>query len=94
MLYVERMFLIYTPIPPSSQPVFLKKVSYSYKNYKLFYKTAEEQLKQGSINGYDFRLTQLSLLNSELSLMQYQFTLKAIEVNLNRLSGKVLETYI
>lgn len=58
------------------------------------YKTAEEQLKQGAINGYDFRLTQQSLLNSELSLMQLQFTLKAIEVNLNRLSGSVLETYI
>lgn len=58
------------------------------------YKTAEEQLKQGSINGYDFRLTQLSLLNSELTLMQLQFALKAIEINLNRLSGKVLEAYV
>lgn len=58
------------------------------------YKTAEEQLKQGSINGYDFRLTQLSLLNAELTLMQLQFSLKAIEVNLNRLTGKVLESYV
>jgi len=58
------------------------------------YKTAEEQLKQGSINGYDFRLTQLSLLSSELTLIQLQFSLKAIEINLNRLSGKVLKAYI
>ena len=58
------------------------------------YNTAEEQLRKGAINGYDFRLTQLGLLNSELSVMELQFTLKAIEINLNRLSGKVLETYL
>lgn len=58
------------------------------------YKIAEEQLKQGAINGYDFRLTQMSLLNSELTLMQLQFTLKAIEVNLNRISGKTLKSYL
>ena len=58
------------------------------------YKIAEEQLKQGAINGYDFRLTQMSLLNSELTLMQLQFALKAIEINLNRLSGRVLEVYL
>lgn len=58
------------------------------------YNAAEEQLRKGAINGYDFRLTQLSLLNTELSLIQMQYTLKAIEVNLNRLSGKVLETYL
>lgn len=58
------------------------------------YNTAAAQLQQGAINGYDFRLTQLGLLNSELSLMQLQFTLKAIEINLNRLSGRVLEVYV
>lgn len=58
------------------------------------YTTAESQLKQGAINGYDFRLIQLSLLSSELTLMQLQFALKAIEINLNRLSGTVLEVYI
>ncbi|MCB9360599.1 MAG: TolC family protein [Flavobacteriales bacterium] len=58
------------------------------------YQTAAAQLKKGAINGYDFRLTQLSLLNSELTLMQLQFALKAIEINLNRLSGRVLEVYL
>lgn len=58
------------------------------------YAVAKEQLKKGAINGYDFRLTQLSLLNSEITLMQLQFTLKAIEINLNRLTGKVLEKYM
>lgn len=58
------------------------------------YKIAENQLKQGAINGYDFRVTQQSLLNSELTLMNLQFALKAIEINLNRLSGKTLVSYI
>ncbi|MEQ6120767.1 TolC family protein [Reichenbachiella sp. MALMAid0571] len=58
------------------------------------YETARVQLKKGAINGYDFRLTQTSLLNSELTLMQLQFALKAIEINLNRLSGNVLASYM
>lgn len=58
------------------------------------YRSAEEQLKKGSINGYDFRLTQLNLLNSELTLIQLKFALKTIEINLNRLSGQVLKAYM
>lgn len=58
------------------------------------FNTAQQQLKQGAINGYDFRLTQLNLLNSELTLIQLQFTLKAIEINLKRFSGTILETYL
>lgn len=56
--------------------------------------TASEQLKRGAINGYDFRLTQLSMINARLTLMQLQYTAKAIEINLNRLSGSVLEAYL
>lgn len=58
------------------------------------YETASEQLKKGAINGYDFRLTQLTLLNSELTLMQLQLASKAIEISLNRLSGNVLNVYM
>lgn len=58
------------------------------------YETASEQLKKGAINGYDFRLTQLTLLNSELTLMQLQLASKAIEISLNRLSGTVLGAYM
>lgn len=64
------------------------------ESMKKVYNTAEEQLKQGAINGYDFRLTQLSLLNAEVTLMQLNFSLKAIEINLNRMSGNVLEAYM
>ena len=58
------------------------------------YAIAEEQLKRGAINGYDFRVTQLTLLQSRLTLMQLQYTLKSIEINLNRIAGKVLEVYL
>jgi outer membrane protein TolC len=64
------------------------------ENMQKVYIAAEEQLKKGAINGYDFRLTQLSLLNSEITLMQLQLASKAIELNLNRLSGTVLSTYM
>lgn len=72
----------------------IKLANSNVDEMKKVFATAEQQLQKGAINGYDFRLTQLSLLNSELSLMQLQFALKAIEVNLNRLSGNVLETYL
>lgn len=58
------------------------------------YDIAEQQLRQGTINGYDFRLTQLTLLESQLSLMQLQYTLKTIEINLNRVAGKAVEVYL
>ncbi len=58
------------------------------------YEVAEDQLKRGAINGYDFRLTQLSLLNAELTLMQLQFSLKTIEITLNRFSGQILKSYL
>ncbi|MFH1321811.1 MAG: TolC family protein [Bacteroidota bacterium] len=55
---------------------------------------AVEQLKNGAINGYDFRQTQLTVLSTELTLSQLQFSLKTIEINLNRLTGKVVATYL
>lgn len=58
------------------------------------YRIAEEQLKNGAINGYDFRLTQLSLLEANNTLSQLKYTLKAVEINLNRISGNVLNVYL
>lgn len=58
------------------------------------YETAAEQLKKGAINGYDFRLTQLSLVNAELTLMQLQYNSKIIEIQVQRLTGKVLDVYL
>jgi outer membrane protein len=58
------------------------------------YASAEEQLRRGAINGLDFRTIQLNLLNTELSLIQLQFLIKSVEVNINRLSGSVVEAYL
>lgn len=58
------------------------------------YAAAEQQLKKGAINGYDFRLTQITLLNSELTLIRLQYTLKSIEINLNRIAGTVITAYL
>lgn len=58
------------------------------------YLIAEEQLKKGAINGYDFRLTQLSLLENRNVLSQLNYSLKALEIGLNRVSGTVLSAYM
>ena len=58
------------------------------------YIVAAQQLQSGAINGYDFRLTQQSLLRAEVTLLNLRYTLKAIEINLNRLSGRVLSSYM
>ncbi len=58
------------------------------------FETAKAQLNQGAINGYDFRLTQQNLLSSKLTHLELQFALKTIEINLNRLSGDVLNAYL
>lgn len=61
---------------------------------KKVYNAAEEQLQRGAINGYDFRLTQLTLLNAEFALIELQFSLKTIEISLSRLSGNVIADYM
>lgn len=58
------------------------------------YAIADQQLKQGAINGYDFRLTQQTLLEAKNTLAQLQFSLKILEVGINRLTGAVLESYL
>lgn len=68
----------------------LSNVSAAEKVYAI----ADEQLKRGAINGYDFRLTQLTLLEANNALAQLQFSLKTIEIGISRLTGTVLETYL
>ncbi len=58
------------------------------------YAIADEQLKRGAINGYDFRLTQQTLLEAQNTLAQLQYSLKTIEIGINRLTGTVLEAYM
>lgn len=61
---------------------------------KKVYRIADEQLKRGAINGYDFRLTQLTLLTAANTLLELEYALKVLEVNMYRLSGTVLEAYM
>lgn len=54
---------------------------------------AEAQLREGAINGIDFRVNQVTLINAENNLAQLKFALKALEVNLYRLTSQVMESY-
>lgn len=58
------------------------------------YRIADEQLKRGAINGYDFRLTQLTLINAANTLLELEFSLKVLEINMHRMSGTILEAYL
>lgn len=58
------------------------------------YEIAATQLRRGVISGYDFRQTQLTLLNAELTLSQLRFNLKSSEISLNRLTGNILQAYL
>jgi outer membrane protein TolC len=55
---------------------------------------AKVQFENGTINGYDFRQTQLSLIRANNTVIQLEFRLKNIEVQLNRLSGELLNAYL
>ncbi|MCB0397875.1 MAG: TolC family protein [Flavobacteriales bacterium] len=58
------------------------------------YATAQQQFREGAISGYEFRLTQLSLMNTQIILAQLQFAIQTIEVNVNRISGRIIEAYM
>jgi outer membrane protein TolC len=52
---------------------------------------ASAQFQQGVIDGYDFRQTQLTLILSENRVIQLELELKTLEIELNRLRGRLLE---
>ncbi len=52
---------------------------------------ASAQFQQGVIDGYDFRQTQLTLILSENRVIQLELDLKMLEIELNRLRGRLLE---
>ena len=58
------------------------------------YSIAREQLKNGVISGYDFRITQQTLLNAELTLSQLQYALRSLNINLKRLTGEAVESFL
>jgi outer membrane protein TolC len=50
---------------------------------------AKIQYEQGTINGYDFRETQLSLIRAQIYAVNLRFTLKSAEIELTRLTGGI-----
>ena len=55
---------------------------------------AREQLEKQAISGYDFRLTQLSVINAYNTVTELRYNLKALEIELNRLTGRLAEKYL
>lgn len=52
------------------------------------------QFQNGTINGYDFRQTQLTLIIANNKAKQTGFRIKAAEIELNRLTGDLLNAYL
>lgn len=52
------------------------------------------QFQNGTINGYDFRQTQLTLIIANNKAKQIGFRIKAVEIELNRLTGDLLDAYL
>jgi outer membrane protein TolC len=50
---------------------------------------AQVQLEKGAIDGYNFRQTQLSVINAQNRLVQLDFLIKALEVEIERLTGQI-----
>lgn len=52
---------------------------------------AEERFKGGTINSFDYRAIQLSLINAEFQLLNAQLNLKNTETELLRLTGQIVQ---
>ena len=50
---------------------------------------ASVQLEGGSINGYDFRQTQLAVIRAQNQLIRINFSLKSLEIEISRLTGQL-----
>ncbi len=55
---------------------------------------ARAQLNEGAINGVDFRVVQLTLINVRNNREQILYSLKAVEINLLRLMGRVSNYFL
>ena len=54
---------------------------------------AELQYEKGLIDGYDFRLTQISVLRAANQVIQTELAISLLEIALQRQSGEVLKIY-
>jgi outer membrane protein len=53
---------------------------------------AREQLQNGAINGYEFRQTQLTVLQMENQMIELMYAMRIIEIDIYRISGILLES--
>ena len=70
----------------------VKQQSIAQSNIKLAEQSQEIariQLEKGAINGYDFRQTQLSVINAWNQLTEINFSIKSLEIEVDRLTGKL-----
>ncbi|MDX9880856.1 MAG: TolC family protein [Prolixibacteraceae bacterium] len=70
----------------------VKQQALARENIRLAEKSQEiarTQFEKGAIDGYDFRQTQLSVINAQNRLTQIGFSIKVLEIEINRLTGKL-----
>lgn len=69
-----------------------KQQSIAVENVRLAEQSQEiarAQFEQGAIDGYDFRQTQLSVITARNQLTQIQFSIRALEIEVDRLTGNL-----
>ncbi|MCB2219823.1 MAG: TolC family protein [Bacteroidetes bacterium] len=54
---------------------------------------AELQFQKGLIDGYNFRLTQVSVLRAANAVIQMELAIRLLEISLNRQAGTLMEKY-
>ncbi|MDD4193367.1 MAG: TolC family protein, partial [Mangrovibacterium sp.] len=70
----------------------LKQQLIAMENIRLAEQSQEiagAQFEQGAINGYEFRQTQLSVITARNQLTQIQFSIRALEIEVDRLTGNL-----
>ncbi len=70
----------------------VKQEALARKNLELVEKSQEiarTQYEKGAIDGYNFRQTQLSVINAQNRLVQTGFLLKVLEVEIKKLTGQM-----
>jgi len=70
----------------------VKRQALARENIQLAEKSQEiarMQFEKGAIDGYNFRQTQISVINAQNRLTQLGFSVKVLEIELNRLTGKL-----
>ena len=74
-----------------------KQYELALENEKLaknMLETADTQFKLGSINGYEYRLSALSVLQSLQKSAQIYFQLLVVQTHIHRLSGRIITEYM